>query len=625
MMKIYVASILGVVCYLKSVAQNDSIQRLEKVTVRHNKNKRKQGQGQKLVRLSTEQVVRNPTNFTETLRYNSPIAFRDYGNGGTSSARFRGTSATNTAVLWNGLSINAVGNGQTDFNALSASTTDEIIIISGGASTTFGSGAIGGVIQLNDDLHFKSHQNFQLFSSYGSFNTSSNFFKVNIGAHKLALKIATTINRSDNDYEYIDTRFKDENDNLLKNENANYRNYGINTSLGYKFSNTNKLFFYTTVYRSNRLFSAGLPNPSSGSERNQDFYQRNLLKWNTKFSNFTQSIKLGYLTQEYRYYSNKDAVNFDLGKSEKQVVDYSLIYRLSNQWDITYFMLYENTIGNTNTINRRRESLGLGGLLTFAPNEKTIGTLGFRKEYNSDFSVPVSVTLAGEKSIFNKFKFKSSLSTNYRVPTFNELFWPVVGNSELTPERSKQVDFGFNFTTKLLTLSGTYFFINIKDKIIWRPIGTSNLWRPKNLDDVINKGFEIALKFNLKVLKEHKFSINTNYVYTQTENTKTRKPLIFVPLNLVNYNIDYNYKRCNLFVQGLYQSKVYTTEDTIDFHSLDFVNVMNVGINILLYQKSNHNLVLGSKMNNIFNKVYYFTNLRPMPGRNLNVNINYKF
>jgi iron complex outermembrane receptor protein len=78
-------------------------------------------------------------------------------------------------------------------------------------------------------------------------------------------------------------------------------------------------------------------------------------------------------------------------------------------------------------------------------------------------------------------------------------------------------------------------------------------------------------------------------------------------------------------MQHLYQSKVYTNEINLDFYSLESLNVTNFGSDFKVFENENNKITIGFKVNNIFNKVYYFSNLRPMPGRNYNININYKF
>ena len=58
----------------------------------------------------------NQVSFTELLRQNTSLYFKEQGAGMTSSVSFRGTNASQTAVLWNGININSQTTGQTDFN-----------------------------------------------------------------------------------------------------------------------------------------------------------------------------------------------------------------------------------------------------------------------------------------------------------------------------------------------------------------------------------------------------------------------------------------------------------------------------------------------------------------------------
>ncbi|WP_440121694.1 TonB-dependent receptor plug domain-containing protein [Tenacibaculum sp. Ill] len=626
MKKIITIFILFFTINLFSQKDTITVNKLKEVIVNGKRNVEKKRIATKELKIGVKEQAKNPINLTNLLRYNSPIAFRDYGNGGVSTARFRGTSASNTLVLWNGVPINAVGSGQTDFNALSASISDNIVVQSGGNSTEYGSGAIGGTVHLKDELLFKKHQDFQLFTSYGSYNTTSNFFKSSAGTGKWNIKLASTFNYSDNDYTYIDGRYKDSEGNLLTNENGKYKNYGVNFVIGYKFSPVNSLSFYSTAYYGNRLFSDGLPNPSAGSERNEDFNQRNLLQWKYAFSSqFKQELNLAYLTQKYRYYGDKDAENYSFGKSKTALVNHSLTYKPSNILSFNYKTMFENINGENSDINtKERNSLAFIGSIKYQPIEKLITSIQARKEINSDFDVPISLFAGGEYRLTNQLNILANFSTNYRVPTYNEMYWPVVGNLGLIPESSKQGELGASFKNKSLNITSTLFYIYINDKILWLPTGGSNLWRPRNVNDVINKGVETFVSYK-KEIGEHTIDFSSNYTFTLAENTETKKTLPYAPEHLLNFNVNYNYKRFNFFIQSLHQSKVYTNETNLDFYSLDPVHVQNAGVVFNLSTKQTKLPTLGFTLNNIFNKVYYFSNLRPMPGTNFNINLNYKF
>jgi len=50
-----------------------------------------------------------------------------------------------------------------------------------------------------------------------------------------------------------------------------------------------------------------------------------------------------------------------------------------------------------------------------------------------------------------------------------------------------------------------------------------------------------------------------------------------------------------------------------------------VGAEYKLYQKKQNELLLGVKINNLLGEKYMVMPRRPMPQRNFNININYKF
>src|SRR5690606_15465606 len=56
--------------------------------------------------LSDTLIDRNTSTFTDFLLVNSPVYFKENGAGMVSSPSFRGTTAQQTAVLWNGIEIN---------------------------------------------------------------------------------------------------------------------------------------------------------------------------------------------------------------------------------------------------------------------------------------------------------------------------------------------------------------------------------------------------------------------------------------------------------------------------------------------------------------------------------------
>ena len=112
---------------------------------------------QKSVVLNDSVVVFNRESLTKLLNFNSFFYFKENGNGMVSSPSVRGTTASQTAVIWNGININSNLTGQTDFNTINTYDFNSIQLKYGGGSVVYGSGAIGGSIHLNNEMSFKKH------------------------------------------------------------------------------------------------------------------------------------------------------------------------------------------------------------------------------------------------------------------------------------------------------------------------------------------------------------------------------------------------------------------------------------------------------------------------------------
>jgi iron complex outermembrane receptor protein len=142
-------SLLLLLC-LQVSAQNDTIV-LEEVLVSDTQ-LRDFSDSQSILELNDSIIERSGSSLTSLLQYNSVIYFKENGLGMVSSPSFRGTTAQQTAVVWNGININSQLNGQTDFNVINAGDFNSITVKAGGGSVAYGSSAIGGSIHLDNNL-----------------------------------------------------------------------------------------------------------------------------------------------------------------------------------------------------------------------------------------------------------------------------------------------------------------------------------------------------------------------------------------------------------------------------------------------------------------------------------------
>ena len=262
----------------------DSIQNLDVVLLSDVKLKQ-YAKGYKLTILGDSILRKNKTSLTDVLRFNSNIYFKENGYGMVSSASFRGTNASQTAVIWNGININSQLNGQVDFNTISSANYDNISIRSGGGSVQYGSGAIGGTVHLSNDLDFKSHFDSRAQVGMGSFDTQNVNYNGSFGNGKWSATIGAAYVSSENDYTFLGTD--------RRNDNGAFDNLDLNLNLGYIISDKDILKLYHQNFRSDREFSATLLAPSNSKYETQEY--RSMIDWTRMGNKYTSTLKAVHL------------------------------------------------------------------------------------------------------------------------------------------------------------------------------------------------------------------------------------------------------------------------------------------------------------------------------------------
>ncbi len=594
-------------------AQNDSTIVLEEVVLSDVKLYRFSN-GVKTKTLTDSILVKNNVSLTDVLRYNTTVYFKENGYGMVSSPSFRGTGAQHTAVVWNGININSQLNGQTDFNTIATHNFDNIIVRSGGGSTQYGSGAVGGSIHLNNSFKFEKHFENDLRLGYGSFNTLNLNYKTSYGTEKFSWDINTSYNSSDNDYNYLGTD--------RRNENGAFENIGVSTNLGYYISANNLIKFYHNTFVGNRDFSGTLTAPSNDNYRNLD--SRSLLEWNNFKDKRISRLKLAHLSERYRYFANKERSEFGFGNSRTTLLNYDHKYDLGK--------VVVNGIIDLNMIRAKgsaiekanRNQAAILFLLSHELNKKITYGVNLRKDWVDDFDGPFVFAFDGKYKPTENYTINLNTSKNYRIPTFNDLYWVgagATGNRNITPETSYQFELGNTFKKNGYRLNLTGYYIASDDLIQWRP-NAEGIWSPINIKEVTQYGIEVDADIELK-LGKNKLLLKNQYAYTISVDNESQKQLLYVPQHKFTSNIAYTFRKWNLFYQLLYNGPVFTTTDNSS--ALSAYSVSNIGIERTIFEKSKLACSIALNVNNLFNKNYQNVAFRPMPNINSQVRINLKF
>lgn len=608
MKRIYLIIAL-IICSASVYAQLDSIQHLNEVLILDTKLE-DYSEGFELTQLSDTLIERNSVSLTEVLNFNSTIYFKENGYGMVSSPSFRGTNASQTAVIWNGISINSNLNGQTDFNTISPSSFNTIIIRSGGGSTQYGSGAVGGSIHLNNTIDFQSKQSTELKLSYGSFSTIAGVFKTKFSSNKKYIDLEIDFISSENDYEYIGLN--------QKNENGNFDKINVSANAGFNFEKST-LSWNANYFLGNRNFSGTITSASNNSYK--DVTTRNLVTWKKRSNKWNNIVKGAHIFERYRYYPNPESQLYSEGKSTTYLGDYQLEYKINKDLKVSSILNYTYIKSEGSNIGYKdRNTIAAILLWKHHVTQKLSYGINLRQEFLNDFDNPFLASFDVKYATNNWYSLKANASKNYRVPTFNDLYWNSSGNENLIPETSYQVEISNEFIWNQFQFNINGFYIDSKNLISWRP-NVTGLWQPINIASTTNYGLEFSSEFSEKI-NLHFFNLTINYSYTKAINNEKDKQLIYVPYHKATGAFNYNYKKLTAYYQLLINGEVFTTTDNNEV--LDGYSISNLGLEYLIHEKSIP-IKIGIKLNNIFNTYYENVAYRPMPNRNIQTFINFKF
>ena len=570
----------------------------------------KVGKTAKISRINSDQILENSTSLSDLLRFQSNIYIKENGRGATSSPSFRGTGAQRTAFVWNGINVNSIFLGQGDINNLNSLSYDNIGIKFGGGSVIYGSGAIGGSVHLNNTLDFDKGFHGSLFSEYGSFGTLNSLIKAKYSNEKLSFSFSANHSGSDNDYEVSKKNFI--------NRNGKYQNTGFNLGLAYKIDLNNEFYIQTQHYDSDQHYPIFDENQTKTKYQVQTL--RSLAGWKLNSGKIKNDLKLVYLEDNFQYFGNINQSKSSGGTGKQYILRNDLDFFVSKQSSFNLISEYQYNKGQgyqSGIQDPNRNEVNLSLLYRNADQEKFYWELGAKYDFVEGYESPFLFSASGKYKVNNWYQTSINISKNFRAPTFNDLYWQPGGNPDLKAETSYQAEMSHYFSYKNFKLGITPYYMQAKDLIQWIPM-SSGMWSPINVKDVDFYGLETELSFN-KIWGNQRLRSQISYSYTRSTDQETRKQLSYVPFNQINFNTSYQYKMIGLFVQALYNSKIYTDNDENRF--IDDYLILNAGITINPIK----NIQIGFKVNNITDMIYATVDYYFMPKRNYAVSLNLNF
>lgn len=566
---------------------------------------------------------------TDLLGQNGMLFLKSYGGGSLATTALRGASASQTPVMWNGLNLQSPTNGNVDLSLLPAILFDDVSVKQGSGSAGWGSGAIGGVISTGTMPYFGKGWNVRYAGLAGSFGELSNAAKIGYSGYRVAGDIRAYRQQAENDFTFRNLSLPGTPEDTLTNSDflqegiqgqvrvqANYRNY-ISARCWYQSSDRGIAPTMLETY---------------GRARQKDEFLRAMLDWHFDGNKFDIAVRSALL-KEYLY--------FDVGYPGEPVsitnsvalVNEALAEWKSGRWRVAAGLNNTWTQAEVTQFvplrSQDRTSLFTG--IQFAVSDRLMFALNLRKEQVDGKFVPLVGTLGCDWSVVHWLGLKASVSRNYRIPTFNDLYWVPGGNPLLRPEDSWNEEVSLELKRQWNKLAvrytGTVFNRNTTDWILWQP--GPGYWSPENLLSVWSRGVEHRVKAAYAT-GHWKFTLLGGYDYVRATSQKTNFPadvslgkqLVYVPADRFNAMCQVAFRKWYVAYLHQYTGIRFTASD----HSawLPGFSVAQVTVGKRMDYKSSWGDVF-VRVNNVFDVEYQAIAWRPMPGRNFQVGVSIDF
>ncbi len=489
--------------------------------------------------------------------------FQTGGHGATSAVQLRGLPKRYSTVYIDGIKMSDPSSvsGDFDFNHILTSQISRVEILKGNQSSVYGSGAIGGTINITTKKGNPGSQKNVLFNG-GSHGTKN-----------LSLSISGADDK-DNYYLGFENFQTDGISQMMHNdEKDRYRNNTIVGNYSNQLSDNFKFISNIRIADTYLQYDKEVDTATATHSEEEDGIQSSshvslVYKPNEKLTNkFTignTHIKRVYgaaagsgNTIKDNYYGDRYAFiysgNYDID------LDNSIVFGIEREDDQIGFnkdlagITYKDYYTTSSYFDYQRR---------FTKN--IYGTFGSRFDDNSIAGNEDSHRATLSYLFDNKStKLKSSYGTGFRYPSLYEMFYVWASNANSLPyvkaENSKSFDFGIekSFREIGLNFEATYFNIKYDDVLEgWKQGDSSGSnFTTQNMPGTVkSRGLEFTSKWKTNNL----LNFGLNYTYTSTydgaeaddpnrNQNFTNNQMVRVPRNIINLETNFKIPGYNNF------------------------------------------------------------------------------
>ncbi len=500
------------------------------------------------------------TDIGELLKLNSGVDIIQY-PGKMSSIGMRGFSP-GTTNKYNALLINGLPAGTNNFSTLSLSNVQQVEIMKGPFSSLYGSGAMGGVINIVTPRSVGDITG-NAGVSYGSYN----YYNINANAggsikNGFNFDVSLYTEAQTDDYKTGSDnllRLSEQEKNILTDEskgvsyeNTTYEQYGGNLRLGYDFNENWKIDAGFGIYDGNEIMSPGdiWGNYSADKKDITRTNTRLELQGTTgihhiRFAPFYHKDLTEYYssTSDNAYISSNATLTtygFQL-QDRLKLGNHNIVVGVDNNSKKNDTERWSDSSTETSPYNPNYANIATGvlaqGNFKFFDDKLIVSTGGrfdhikfeLNKTEHLDFEKAseshnvFNPNIGVKNNLVHGINWHASYGTAFLAPTAfqkagrYEGYYSYIGNPELDPERSKTFDIGAGINNYKLGIDFdlTYFHTDFSDFIA--TIASEKVAGAQtfaNADEAHMSGLEMNVAYDFGSLHDYAFSLKAYANFT---------------------------------------------------------------------------------------------------------------
>lgn len=592
----------------------------------------------------------NSRSIQELLVEQSPVFIKSFGVNSMATPSFRGASAAQSAVLWNGVPIANPALGVTDISVLQTGLFDQIDLQYGSSSALFGSGNVGGALLLEQAApDFLKQRHLEAGLSIGSFGRYNYQLKGQLETPRYRIDWRGFYQVARNDFSYR------KGEDRLTMENAGLEGLGGLLTVDYNLaragdSREHRLRAALWTQRFERQIPPALFEPLSLKQQT-DYSTRTLLSWKKAGHHFTyyakgafSRMRLDFQPDPWLPSGRNDLYQTYIEAGVRATYTTSGAVGGHKPWPIRHETLFFIPIqydylgrggsSNTSAWHRFRPAIALAHHISAADDRFQLNA-AVRLERSGEATIMLP-GLGGELRLLDRqpsrtrlqLRLLANIQKTYRQPSLNELYIEPGGNAGLKPEHGWSKDAGYRFDierysdTQAETLwriehSLSGFDRHIRDWIYW--LGGA-IWTPHNLAAVHSRGLETDNRFvvffgDLSL----EAGLKTAYVLATTtesylpEDSSLGKQIPYTPrYNLTGY-LNLSYRKLLLSYTHAYTGYRFVTVDESQYLAPYNMGTVHVAYRL---QGGKGYSSLGLTVSNCWDYPLELVRGRPAPGRN---------